>query len=93
MEFTDKTLTCGECGAEFTFTSGEQEFYQEKGFQNEPKRCPECRSSRKRNRRGGKSSELHTVVCAECGSETQVPFEPTQGRPVYCRDCFEAQKA
>jgi CxxC-x17-CxxC domain-containing protein len=92
MEFTDKTLNCGECGAGFTFTAGEQEFYHEKGFQNEPKRCPDCRTSRKRDRRG-KSSELHSVVCAECGAETQVPFEPTQGRPVYCRDCFESQKA
>ncbi|WP_251862022.1 zinc-ribbon domain-containing protein [Clostridium sp. Marseille-Q2269] len=50
----DKTLTCEDCGKEFVFTEGEQEFYKEKGFENEPKRCPECRKSRKqeRNNRG-----------------------------------------
>ena len=43
----DKTLTCCECGAEFVFTASEQEFYEEKGFTNEPRRCPACRQARK----------------------------------------------
>lgn len=47
----DKTLVCKDCGAEFVFTSGEQEFYKEKGFENEPVRCPECRRNRKNARR------------------------------------------
>ena len=47
----DKTLSCKDCGAEFVFSEGEQEFYKEKGFENEPLRCPECRRRRKQNRR------------------------------------------
>ncbi len=43
----DKTLTCKDCGATFTFTVGEQQFYAEKGFTNEPARCPDCRKARK----------------------------------------------
>jgi len=46
----DKTLTCKDCGAEFIFTEGEQAFYKEKGFENEPQRCPECRRARKMQR-------------------------------------------
>jgi len=91
MELQDKTMNCRDCGRDFVFTAGEQSFYQEKGFENEPTRCPECRSARKRRRnsfgRGG-SRQLHDVVCEECGKTTQVPFEPKQGRPVYCRECF-----
>lgn len=51
MEYQDKTITCVDCGQEFTFTAGEQAFYAEKGFQNEPKRCSECRAKRKNERR------------------------------------------
>lgn len=92
MLLTDKTLECQDCGAEFAFTVGEQEFYKEKGFKNEPKRCPECRRKRKRERYGGRERKMHTIVCAECGTEAQVPFEPRQGRPVYCRECYENQR-
>ena len=45
--YQDKTLVCRDCGAEFVFTAGEQEFYAEKGFQNEPTRCKECRAASK----------------------------------------------
>ncbi len=48
---SDKTLVCSDCGCEFVFTEGEQEFYAEKGFTNEPKRCPECRKQKKQQRR------------------------------------------
>lgn len=82
----DKALSCKECGKEFSFTAGEQRFYAEKGFENEPGRCPQCRLAKKR--RGGKK-ELHTTVCAACNVETQVPFEPKEGRPVYCRECYK----
>ncbi|MDE5592343.1 MAG: zinc-ribbon domain-containing protein [Clostridiales bacterium] len=47
---TDKTLTCRDCGKEFVFTAGEQEFYAEKGFEHEPTRCPECRKANKAKR-------------------------------------------
>ena len=50
----DKTLTCKDCGKEFIYTEGEQAFYKEKGFENEPQRCPDCRKARKQqsNNRG-----------------------------------------
>ena len=95
MALQDKTLQCSECGASFTFTVGEQEFYQSKGYTNEPKRCPTCRQTR-RSERGGDSGgrgvggnrQMFSTVCSECGKETEVPFEPRSGRPVYCRDCY-----
>ena len=90
MAFEDRTLACKECGVEFTFSASEQEFYAEKGFQNDPARCPECRTARKRQRSADR--EMHTVTCADCGCETQVPFKPTEDRPVYCRDCYQKQR-
>ena len=91
MAFEDKDLVCKDCGATFIFTIGEQEFYAEKGFENEPQRCRECRNVRKTNRNSqeGRSREMFTVVCADCGVETQVPFQPTSDRPVYCRECYQ----
>ena len=88
--FEDKTLTCKECGAEFVFTAGEQEFYQEKGFVNEPQRCKECRDKRKNANRAAR--EMHTAICADCGAEAKVPFEPRDDRPVYCSECFAKRK-
>lgn len=94
--FQDKTLGCKDCGAEFTFSVSEQEFYAEKGFQNDPARCPECRSARKRQRNGNVRTsgdrEMFNVTCAECGVDTQVPFRPNNDRPVYCRDCYQKQR-
>ncbi|HHV71744.1 MAG TPA: zinc-binding protein [Clostridia bacterium] len=92
MVFEDKTLVCKDCGAEFVFTAGEQEFYAEKGFQNEPARCRECRNIRKRQRNGngnGEKREMYEAVCAACGAVTHVPFKPRLNRPVYCHDCFQ----
>jgi CxxC-x17-CxxC domain-containing protein len=92
MSFEDKQLTCSDCGAEFTFSAEEQEFFQSKGYTNEPKRCPACRESRKSQRYGNDSyrsrRQMFPAVCAECGKETEVPFEPREGRPVYCSDCY-----
>jgi len=102
MSFVDKTLTCRDCGATFTFTSGEQEFHAEKGFTNEPGRCPDCRSRRRNERseygsstRGGSYGsprEMYSATCASCGKEAQVPFQPRGDRPVYCSDCFRTQQ-
>ena len=72
--YEDKTLVCKECGNEFVFTAGEQEFYAERGFQNEPQRCKACRDARKNAARGPR--EYFTAVCAACGGEAKVPFEP-----------------
>ena len=99
MEYTDKTLTCSDCGSAFTFDAGEQEFFASKGFENEPGRCPDCRAARKQQRSGGgygggydsgyrQQRQMHPAVCATCGKDCQVPFEPRDGRPVYCSDCF-----
>ncbi|MGI6144037.1 MAG: zinc-ribbon domain containing protein [bacterium] len=90
--FADKILTCRECGREFVFTAGEQEFYAEKGFENEPGRCPECRAARKQSSRRGGQREMFPAVCAACGRETQVPFRPSGERPVYCSDCFRERQ-
>lgn len=98
MSFQDKTLQCSDCGQEFTFTAGEQEFYSSRGLLNEPRRCPECRQTRKAERRGNDSygyrsrRQMFPAVCAECGKETEVPFEPREGRPVYCSECYSKVK-
>ena len=99
MSFADKTLTCRDCGTSFTFTSSEQQFYADRGFQNEPSRCPDCRAQRKAtggDRREGSYSrgprEMVDVTCSSCGKPTQVPFTPTEGRPVYCSDCYSSQR-
>ena len=89
MEYQDKNLTCKDCGSEFAFTASEQEFYANKGFQNEPSRCPTCRTTFKQQRR--ENRQMYDATCAQCGAATQVPFQPTQGRPVYCMDCFRAK--
>ncbi|MDR3270874.1 MAG: zinc-ribbon domain containing protein [Peptococcaceae bacterium] len=91
----DKTLTCRECGQEFIFSASEQEFYAEKGFQNDPGRCLQCRQARKQSRNGGFARAPRTMyptVCAECGCETEVPFQPSGDKPVYCRQCFDARR-
>jgi CxxC-x17-CxxC domain-containing protein len=92
VAYTDKTLTCQDCGQQFTFSADDQEFFASKGY-SEPKRCPSCRQARKAERGGGGYSgrgprQMFQVVCADCGKETEVPFEPRGDRPVYCSDCF-----
>ena len=89
-EFQDRILQCADCGTEFVFTAGEQRFFQEKNFKNEPKRCRACKTKRQNAAPGhGKVETLTT--CSQCGRQTTVPFKPTQGRPVYCRDCFQSR--
>lgn len=88
--YQDKTLICKECGKEFVFTAGEQEFYASRGFENEPQRCKPCRDARKNGGRGTRT--LYTTVCAACGKEAKVPFEPREDRPVYCSECYAKMK-
>jgi CxxC-x17-CxxC domain-containing protein len=99
MSFVDKTLKCVDCGADFVFSAGQQEFFASKGFTNEPKRCPGCREAKRQGNRGSGSWEgssrqrqMYSAVCASCGQETQVPFEPREGRPVYCSACYSSVK-
>ena len=92
MSFEDKSLQCADCGATFTFSVEEQEFFQSRGYVNEPKRCPSCRQARKTERSGGSSygsnRQMFPATCAECGKDTEVPFEPRGDKPVYCSDCY-----
>jgi CxxC-x17-CxxC domain-containing protein len=107
--YADKTLTCRDCGTQFVFTASEQEFYAEKGFTNEPGRCPECRAARKAQRNSGgyaystgdgsrgdygrSERRMYPAVCSRCGKNTEVPFEPRLDKPVYCSDCFARERA
>lgn len=90
MASADQTLKCRDCGQDFVWTASEQEFYQEKGFTNPPGRCVVCRKQKKQQQFGERS--MHTITCAGCGKQDQVPFEPKGDRPVYCRDCFAKNK-
>ncbi len=93
----DRTLTCNDCGRQFTFTASEQEFFAQKGF-SDPTRCPDCRAARKAARNSGGSygsqgpRQMYPAVCAQCGKETEVPFQPRGDRPVYCSDCYQQQR-
>ena len=96
MSFEDKSLECSECGIAFTHSAEDQEFFQARGYTNEPKRCPDCRQKRKAERNGGGHGaprQMFPVVCADCGKETEVPFEPRGDKPVYCRDCYSKQRS
>ena len=97
--YTDKILVCADCGQQFVFTANEQDFYAQRGF-SEPKRCSSCRAARKSSRpEGGHGGfgggydrgprQMFPATCSRCGNETEVPFQPTNGKPVYCSDCFK----
>jgi len=102
----DAILTCRDCGQAFTFTSGEQDFYASRGY-SEPGRCPDCRAARKSQRDGGSSfgdyrssygggrreREMFDVTCSSCGQPAQVPFQPSNDKPVYCSTCFKKRPA
>ena len=100
MSFVDKSLQCSDCGTSFTFSANDQEFFAKKAYTNDPRRCPSCREARRGQRSssgsfgGNRSSrQMFPAVCAECGVETQVPFEPREGRPVYCSRCYDKSRA
>jgi CxxC-x17-CxxC domain-containing protein len=95
MEFQDRMLACVDCGAEFVWTAGEQQFFADKNFKNEPKRCKACKGKRAARPAGGGMSRERvetTTQCSACGKETTVPVKPTQGRPVFCKECFQSRK-
>lgn len=91
---TDQTLQCRDCGREFIFTAGEQEFYASRGLMHAPTRCPECRATRKASAGGGYggdrgSRQYYTATCSSCGGEARVPFQPRGDKPVYCSNCYQ----
>ena len=85
-DLTDKVLTCATCKVTFLFTADEQEFFREKRFINEPRHCLKCRV--KKASGSIRPHQFAEVICADCGHVANVPFNPRQGRPVYCRGCF-----
>jgi len=108
VPFTDKTLTCADCGTPFTFRADDQAYHQERGFTNEPRRCQSFRAAKRAERNGGSSyggsssycgdyrrqREMLSATCSQCGKEAQVPFQPRRGdKPVYCSDCFRSQRS
>ncbi len=107
MSFSDINLTCKDCGQPFVFTTGEQEFYQQRGLTNQPGRCSDCRGARKAGGAGGAGGsyggrstgggfggarEFFTATCSACGQEARVPFQPRGDKPVYCSSCFETRR-
>lgn len=82
--YEDKNLICEDCGKEFVFSAGEQEFYAQKGLLNVPKRCQECRKARKHKSR----RKMYDATCSQCGAQTKVPFKPVEGKEVFCKECF-----
>lgn len=95
--YRDQVLVCRDCGSEFTFTTGEQEFFASKGLTNSPSRCPNCRAARRNGQQQYNSApraprEQHEAICAQCGQPTTVPFVPRENRPVYCSDCFQSMR-
>ena len=100
LSYQDRDLSCVECNQSFVFTADDQQYHAEKGYTNEPKRCPSCRQARRSNSGSGGGMgggfrsgprEMHPAVCAQCGKDTEVPFLPRGDRPVYCSDCFSQQ--
>jgi CxxC-x17-CxxC domain-containing protein len=105
VSYTDRTLSCADCGTNFTFSADDQSYHAQKGFTNEPKRCANCRAA-KREQRGessygggsygsgsyGGQREMFSATCASCGKEARVPFQPRGDKPVYCSDCFRSQQ-
>jgi len=101
MQFVDRFLKCSDCSNEFVFTAGEQLFFYDKQFKNDPKRCKLCKAKRAGLGRSANPNAATTLPfsrtetrteCSECGIETTVPFKPTQGRPVLCRSCFQMKR-
>jgi len=101
MDFVDRLLKCSDCGTEFVFTAGEQLFFFDKQFKNDPKRCKLCKAKRADLGKPLGASAASTLPlsrtetrteCSACGIETTVPFRPTQGRPVLCRQCFQLKR-
>ena len=102
LNYTDRTLTCAQCNADFTFSADDQQFHAGRGYQD-PKRCPSCRAERRNNGGGSTSSygggygsgydrpqrEMHSATGASCGNEARVPFVPRGDKPVYCSNCYQ----
>jgi CxxC-x17-CxxC domain-containing protein len=97
MHYTDRTLTCVQCGNDFTFDADTQQYHAERGYQD-PKRCPSCRAERRSGSRSSGSydrpqRQMYSATCARCGKEALVPFQPRGDKPVYCSDCYQPARS
>src|SRR5260370_42662564 len=92
-EFQDRVLKCVDCGADFVFTSGEQQIFADKNFRNEPKRCKACKGKRQEGGSAVHGKVETTANWSQCGRETTVPFRPTQGRPAIFRASVQPRQA
>lgn len=100
IELTDSDILCIDCDEVFVWTAGEQKFFLDKNLQNPPKRCKECKKAKnlrleaieRAKTLGIRQSVEVKAKCAKCFTVTTVPFYPSQGRPVYCRACFNNGK-
>lgn len=88
----DLVRTCRECGAEFQLSATEQEWFISRGLFL-PSRCEPCRhTARQREKWEREGKAVFTTSCVTCNRPTVVPFEPYEGRPVYCYDCLLANQ-
>jgi CxxC-x17-CxxC domain-containing protein len=100
-ELQDLPIKCIDCAEQFLWTIGEQAFFHDKGLENPPKRCKECKKAKTRRldliEKAKLTGKKHVIEvrtqCARCMQQTTVPFYPSQGKPVFCRACFLEQKA
>jgi CxxC-x17-CxxC domain-containing protein len=92
MSYADKTLTCRDCGSDFVFTSGEQEFYAQKGFTNEPTRCPACRQARKASGGGGGGRSSSYGDQDSYGSRGSYSSGPREMFTTTCASCGREAK-
>ena len=96
---TTQALICRDCDQPFTFDESERQQFAEKGHYHPPSRCATCRNVRRERRATSPSNSpvrrepsLYAAVCAQCGKQTQVPIEPREDRPVYCRECYSSRR-
>ncbi len=100
MEFQDKSLRCVDCSNGVHLDGGRTALFADKQFKNEPKRCKSCKAKRASRTmsspgggRGDGFSRERVETQATCRRhETTVPFRPTQGRPIFCKECFQQRK-
>jgi len=106
--YSDRAIKCTDCGAEFSFSAGEQQFYEERGFRFPPRRCKECRLKKRdtpgnagsravrtdgSTHAGGEQKETWPATCTNCGATTTVPFKPDPQRPTFCRKCYAERRS
>ncbi len=86
----DVEIPCIQCKEIFLFTEKEQEVFYERNLMP-PQRCPQCRGKKAAQKQD--APDRYEIVCDHCGKHDMVPFHPKVGRPVLCKDCFNANRS